>query len=179
MNIIIAGVGKVGLTLARQLASEGHDITLIDRDQLILEEAVERFESMAVCGNCASKDVLLQAGVEEADLVIAATNADEVNLLCCMTAHGIRSQIHTIARIRSPEYAEQVATMPEIFPLSMTVNPEKQAAEEIEKLLRFPGFPSHRGAAPGTTGAAGQRGLCAVGGRPDHRRRSDQRFDWR
>lgn len=140
MNIIIAGAGKVGLTLARQLATEGHDITLIDKNQLILEEAVEQFESMAVCGNCASKEVLLRAGVESADLVIAATNADEVNLLCCMTAHGINAGIHTIARIRSPEYAEQVMTMPEVFPLSLTVNPEKQAAVEIERLLKFPGF---------------------------------------
>ena len=140
MNIIIAGAGKVGLTVASQLASEGHDITLIDRSQQILEEAVEHVESMAVCGNCASKESLMRAGVQTADLLIAATNADEVNLLCCMTAHGIHPQIHTIARIRDPEYAEQIATMPEVFPLSMTVNPEKQSAEEIEKLLRFPGF---------------------------------------
>ncbi len=140
MNIIIAGTGKVGLTLARQLASEGHDITLIDRDSLILEEAVEQIEAMAISGNCASKDVLLRAGVEKAELVIAVTNADEVNLLCCMTAHGINSNVHTIARIRNPEYAEQVMTMPEVFPLSLTVNPEKQAAMEIERLLKFPGF---------------------------------------
>lgn len=140
MDIIIAGSGKVGLTLARQLESEGHNITLIDRDNPVLEEAVEQFECMAVCGNCASKEVLLRAGVKSADLVIAATSADEVNLLCCMTAHGINPKLHTIARIRSPEYAEQVMTMPEVFPLSMTVNPEKQAAIEIERLLKFPGF---------------------------------------
>ena len=140
MNIIIAGTGKVGLTLARQLAAEGHDITLIDEDQLILEEAVEQFESMAVCGNCASKEILLRAGVESANLVIAATGADEVNLLCCMTAHGLNSGIHTIARVRTPEYEEQIVTMPEVFPLSMTVNPEKQAATEIERLLQYPGF---------------------------------------
>ncbi len=140
MDIIIAGTGKVGLTLARQLASEGHNITLIDKDPLLLEEAVEKIEAMAVCGNCASKDVLLQAGIRNAQLVIAVTDADEVNLLCCMTAHGIHHGIHTIARIRSPEYAEQVVTMPEVFPLSLTVNPEKQAAMEIERLLKFPGF---------------------------------------
>ena len=140
MDIIIAGGGKVGLTLARQLIAEGHDITLIDRDPLVLEEAVERMDAMAVCGNCASKEILLQAGADKADLVIAATNADEVNLLCCMTAHGIHTGIHTIARIRNPEYAEQVMTMPEVFPLSLTVNPEKQAAIEIERLLKYPGF---------------------------------------
>ena len=140
MNIIIAGVGKVGLTLARQLVAEGHDITLIDKNSLVLEAAVEQFDAMALCGNCASKEVLVRAGVENADLVIAATNADEVNLLCCMTAHGICDRVHTIARIRNPEYAEQVMTMRSVFPLSLTVNPEKQAAIEIERLLKYPGF---------------------------------------
>ena len=140
MDILIAGTGKVGLTLARQLATEGHNITLVDQDSLILEEAVEQIEAMAVCGNCASREVLLRAGVEEAELVIAVTDADEVNLLCCMTAHGLNPKVHTIARIRDPEYAEQVAAMPEVFPLSMTVNPEKQAAQEIQRLLKFPGF---------------------------------------
>ncbi len=140
MNIIVAGAGKTGLTLARQMIAEGHNITLIDTDNRELESAVERYDAMAVCGNCASKEVLLQAGVESADLVIAATNADEVNLLCCMTAHGINRDVHTIARIRSPQYAEQVMTMPDVFPLSLTVNPEKRAAVEIERLLKFPGF---------------------------------------
>ena len=140
MNIIVAGAGKTGLTLSRQMIAEGHNITLIDRDNRVLEFAVERYDAMAVCGNAASKEVLLQAGVLEADLVIAATDADEVNLLCCMTAHGINRKLHTIARIRSPQYAEQVVTMPEIFPLSLTVNPEKRAAAEIERLLKFPGF---------------------------------------
>ena len=140
MDIIIAGTGKTGLTLAGQLIAEGHDLTLIDTNSRVLESALERYDAMAVCGNCASKDVLLQAGTKKADLLIAATDADEVNLLCCMTAHGINKNIHTIARIRRPEYAEQVMTMPEVFPLSLTVNPEKRAALEIERLLKFPGF---------------------------------------
>ena len=140
MNIIIAGGGKVGQTLARQLAAEGHDLTLIDRDNRVLETAVVRYDAIAVSGNCASKDVLLRAGVNNADLLIAATDADEVNLLCCMTAHGINRKLHTIARIRNPEYADQVMTMHDIFPVSMTVNPERQAAQEIEQLLKFPGF---------------------------------------
>ena len=140
MKIIIAGSGKTGLTLAGQLIAEGHDITLIDTQSTVLENTAGRYDAMAVCGNCASKQVLVQAGVESADLVIATTNADEVNLLCCMTAHGISSRIHTIARIRNPEYAEQVMTMPEVFPLSLTVNPEKRAAMEIERLLKYPGF---------------------------------------
>ena len=140
MDIIIAGTGKTGLTLARQLITEGHDLTLIDTDARVLESALERYDAMAVCGNCASMEILLQAGVKKADLLIAATDADEVNLLCCMTAHGISQNIHTIARIRRPEYAEQVMTMRDVFPLSLTVNPEKRAALEIERLLKYPGF---------------------------------------
>lgn len=140
MNIIIAGGGKVGQTLARQLAAEGHDLTLIDQRNSVLEKAVERYDAIAVSGNCASREVLLRSGVEEAELLIAATNADEVNLLCCMTAHGINRNLHTIARIRNPEYAEQIMTMRDTFPLSLTVNPEKQAAVEIERLLKYPGF---------------------------------------
>ena len=123
MNIIVAGAGKTGLTLARQMIAEGHNITLIDTDNRVRESAMERYDAKSVCGNCASKAVLMQAQVDSADLVIAATNADEVNLLCCMTAHGINKIIHTIARIRSPQYAEQVMTMPDVFPLSLTVNP--------------------------------------------------------
>jgi len=140
MDIIIAGGGKVGQTLARQLAAEGHDLTLIDTNSQVLESTVERYDAMAVAGNCASKEVLLQAGVQDADLLIAVTNADEVNLLCCMTAHGLNKNLHTIARIRNPEYAEQVMTMRDVFPLSMTINPEKLAAIEIERLLKYPGF---------------------------------------
>lgn len=140
MNIIIAGSGKVGHTLARQLAAEGHDLTIIDSSSRVLETAVERYDAIAIAGNCASKEVLLQANVKDADLLIAVTNADEVNLLSCMTAHGLNPNLHTIARIRNPEYSEQIMTMKDIFPLSMTVNPEKQAAKEIERLLKYPGF---------------------------------------
>lgn len=140
MNVIIAGNGKVGATLARQLSAEGHDLTMIDVNSKLLERTVEQIDVMAVPGNCASMSVLLEAGVKDADLLIAATDMDEVNLLCCMTAHGINSKIHTIARIRNPEYTDQIMEMRETFNLSLTVNPEKQAALEIERLLKFPGF---------------------------------------
>ncbi len=140
MHIIIAGSGKVGTTLARQLSAEKHDITLIDSDRQVLNTNMESFDVMAVQGNCASMEVLLQAGVKEADLLIAATNADEVNLLCCTTAHGLHPGIHTIARIRNPEYSQQIFRMRDVFALSMAVNPEKQAASEIHRLLKYPGF---------------------------------------
>ena len=140
MNIIIAGAGKVGKVLLRQLTAEGHALTVIDTDHHVLESTVVRYDAIGVQGNCASKAVLEQAGVADADLLITTTNADEVNLLSCLTAHGINPNIHTIARIRDPEYTEQIMTMRDTFPLSMTVNPEKLAAMEIERLLKFPGF---------------------------------------
>ena len=140
MNIIIAGDGKVGSTLARQLSAEGHDVMLIDSDANVLNSSIERFDLMGIHGNCASKKVLLQAGVKDAELLIAATGADELNLLCCTTAHGINPNLHTIARIRNPEYTEQIHEMRHIFALSMSVNPERQAAAEIERLLKYPGF---------------------------------------
>ena len=140
MNIIIAGAGKAGQALVRQLTAEGHALTVIDENNQVLESLVVQYDAIGVQGNCASKAVLLQARITNADLLIAATNADEVNLLCCLTAHGIHPNIHTIARIRDPEYTEQIMTMRDTFPLSLTVNPERQAAMEIERLLKFPGF---------------------------------------
>lgn len=140
MKIIIAGDGKVGSLLARQLSTEGYDLTLIDSNPKVLKSSEERYDIMAVQGNCASMDVLLQAGIRETDLLIAVTGADEINLLCCMTAHGINPKLHTIARIRNPEYTDQIYTMRNLFALSLVVNPERQAAVEIDRLLKYPGF---------------------------------------
>ncbi len=140
MKIIVAGGGKVGFSLVRQLIAEGHDLTLIDQNKAVLEVAAETYDIMAVDGNCASMPTLLRSGVKDADLLIAATNLDEVNLLCCMTAHNLNGKLHTIARIRNPEYTEQIYQMRDSFGLSFTVNPEKQAAVEIERLLKYPGF---------------------------------------
>ena len=140
MKIIIAGNGKMGAALTRQLAAEGDDLTLIDSNMKVLESSEERYDIMVVHGNCASMEVLTQAGVKEADLLIAMAGADEVNLLCCMTAHGLNPDIHTIARVCNPEYTNQIYAMRDMFGLSMVVNPERQAATEIERLLKYPGF---------------------------------------
>ena len=151
MNIIIAGDGKVGSMLTRQLSTEGHNITVIDSNPKVLENTVERYDVIAVHGNCASMDVLLQAGVKDANLLIAATNADEVNLLCCTTAHALNSKLHTIGRIRNPEYTEQIYRMRNVFGLSMVINPENQTAAEIDRLLKYPGFLRRDSFAKGTT----------------------------
>ncbi len=140
MNIIIAGGGKIGSALAFQLASEGYDVTVIDTEQEVIDECVEKYDVMGIKGNCASMQVLLDAGIENIDLLIAVTGADELNLLCCTTAHGLNPKLHTIARIRNPEYTEQIFTMRSVFGLSMAVNPERQTAVEIARLLKYPGF---------------------------------------
>ena len=140
MNIIVAGVGKVGSTLARQLTNEGYDLTLIDLNSKVLDNTIEQCDAISVTGNCATMGTLRQAGVAKADLFLALTGADEVNLLACMTAHSINPDIHTIARIRNPEYSEQIYSMRSAFGLSMTVNPERQTASRIERLIKFPGF---------------------------------------
>lgn len=140
MKILIAGGGKVGSNLAQQLSATGYDVTVIDQDQSVLDGIQERFDVMAVQGNCAAMNILLQAGVTEVDLLIAVTSEDEKNLLCCMTAHGLNPNLHTIARIRNPEYTDQIYTLRDLFGLSMIVNPERQAAIEIEHLLKYPGF---------------------------------------
>ena len=140
MNIIIAGDGKGGSTLTRQLTAEGHNITVIDSDSRVLQSSVERYDVISVHGNCASMTVLNQAGVRDAELLIAATSEDEINLLCCTTAHALNPKLHTIARIRNPEYTDQIYKLRDTFGLSMVFNPEKQAAQEIEHLLKYPGF---------------------------------------
>ncbi|MDO4285710.1 MAG: Trk system potassium transporter TrkA [Eubacteriales bacterium] len=140
MKILIAGDGKVGATLTRQLSAEGYDITLIDSDQEVLERSMEQYDVMTVYGNCASMDVLKTADVGEAQLLIAVTSADEVNLLSCLTAHALNPRIHTIARIRNPEYTGQAYSMREAFALSLSINPDRQAAVEIERLIKYPGF---------------------------------------
>ncbi len=140
MKIIIAGDGKVGFALTRQLSAEGYDITLIDSNTMVLEDTVNRYDVMSVGGNCASIDVLQEAGVKTADLLIATTAADEINLLCCLTAHKLNPRLHAIARIRNPEYSKHIYSMTDAFALSLSVNPEKLAAIEIEQLLKYPGF---------------------------------------
>ena len=92
---------------------------------------------MTVTGNCATMNVLEEAGISDAKLLIAATSADEINLLCCLTAHTLNPHIHTIARIRNPEYSDQIFKMSDKFALSLVVNPEKQAAHQMERLQNF------------------------------------------
>ncbi len=137
MRIIIVGCGKVGELLTSYIAKEGHDVVVVDTDQAIIEKAVNEYDVMGVVGNGASNSVQLEAGVDKANLVIAVTASDELNIMCCMAARRLGAR-HTIARVRNPEYAEQVAFMRKEYGLSMAVNPEYDAAQEIGRIIRFP-----------------------------------------
>ena len=139
MKIVIVGDGKVGFALTAQLAQEGHDIIVIDNNKKVLQESAEQLDVMVVHGNGAGVKAQKQAGVEDADLLIAATSADEINLLCCIVARKLGSA-HTIARVRNPEYVEQIYFLKDELGLSMTINPERAAAREISRLLQFPSF---------------------------------------
>ncbi len=139
MNIIIVGDGKVGAALATQMSAEGHDVTIIDPNPQVLSDSAEHLDIMAVIGNGASMATLRSAGVEKADVLIAATSRDELNLLTCLTAKKLGAK-RTIARVRNPEYSDQLVSMQEELGLSMTVNPEQAAAHEAYQLLQFPSF---------------------------------------
>ncbi len=137
MKIIIVGDGKVGLTLTEFLAQEGHDIMVIDRNPKVIDNVVNNFDIMGISGNGANYDILVEAGAEKADLLIAATSSDELNILSCLMAKKIGTK-NTIARVRNPEYAQQLPFIREELGLSMVVNPEFEAARDISRVLRFP-----------------------------------------
>lgn len=137
MKIIIVGCGKVGVTLAEKLNRENHDITLIDSDSDILRPVADSIDVMSVTGNGAVYQVQMEAGIADADLLIATTNSDELNMLCCLIAKKA-GNCHTIARIRNPEYSSEINFIREELNLSLAINPELAAAHEISRLLRFP-----------------------------------------
>lgn len=137
MNIIIVGAGKVGTTIADQLSSENHNITIIDLNQKKVEEAEEEFDAMGIVGNGASHQVQVEAGVMDAELLIAVTGSDELNLLCCLIAKKT-GKCQTIARVRNPIYSKEVNFIKRQMGLSVVINPELTAAQEISQLLRLP-----------------------------------------
>ncbi len=139
MKIVIVGDGKVGSALTVQLAKEGHDVVVIDSNKLVLEEAQKSLDIIVVHGNGATIKTQNQANVQGSDLLIAATSADETNLLCCITAHKLGCA-HTIARVRNPDYFSQLYEWKDELGLSMMINPELSTASEIFRLLQFPSF---------------------------------------
>ncbi len=138
MNIIIAGCGKVGQTLAEELSYEQeHNITVIDLKSSVVSDITAKLDIMGVVGSGASIDTLREAGIEETDIMIAVTGSDELNLLTCLIAKKA-GNCKTIARVRKPEYSKELNLFKEDLGLAMIINPEQTAASEIARVLRFP-----------------------------------------
>ncbi len=138
MKIVIVGCGKVGTSIARELNDEGHDISVVDNNRKAVNRLSETLDVLGIEGNGATFEVLSEAGAETADLVIAATARDEVNLYACLMARSAGVP-HTIARVRSPEYTSDLDRVKDQLGLSMSINPELTEAIEISRLLRFSG----------------------------------------
>ena len=132
MNIIIVGCGRIGSTLVEELSGENHDISIIDE-----KAHAETHDVLGVIGNGASYSILSDAGVETADIIIAVTNSDELNLLCCLIAKKA-GRCETVARVRNPVYYDEISFIKEEMGISVVLNPELSAAYEIARLLRFP-----------------------------------------
>ena len=137
MKIIIIGNGKVGYTLAEQLSLANHDLIVVDQHGTALQRADSNLDVMCVAGNGASIRTLMEAGAGQADLVIAVTNYDEVNIVCCLLAKKLGAG-HTIARIRDPEYSADAPLLQREIGLDMIINPEQAAAMEISRIFRYP-----------------------------------------
>lgn len=137
MKIIIVGCGNVGFTLAGQLSKEGHDITVVDTKEQLVENVSNSFDVLGVVGNGTSSNTQLEAGVDEADLLIAVTGSDELNLLCCLIAKKAGG-CHTIARVSNPAYNKEMSFIKEELGLAMIVNPQKATAREMARILKFP-----------------------------------------
>ena len=138
MKIVIVGCGKVGSSIANQLNAEGHEISVVDISPKAVKRLSESLDVMGIEGNGATFDALAEAGAQTADLVIAATARDEVNLYTCLLAKNSGAK-NTIARVRNPEYTNDLFRVKEALGLSMSINPELTAAIEISRLLRYSG----------------------------------------
>lgn len=137
MDIIIIGGGKVGYTLAKYLSNEGDNITVIDKDSKVVNRIAENLDVMSIKGNGTSLNILHEAGIAEADVLIAVTNSDEINMLCSLAAKKLGAK-HTIARVRTPEYSEELIMLKDELGIDLIINPEKEAAKEIAQLIKFP-----------------------------------------
>ena len=137
MKVIVVGDGKVGRTIVGHICNEGHEVIVIDTDQNTIEEIVSQYDVMGLCGNGASYDILKEAQADKADLLIAVTSTDETNILACLIAQKLGAK-STIARVRNVEYSNQTNIFRKDLGIAMTINPEKESANEIMKIVNFP-----------------------------------------
>ncbi len=136
MKIIVIGDGKVGTTITENISKEGHDVTIIDKNEKVIENLVNKYDVLGILGNGASYEILKSAGAKTADIVIASTSSDEINILACVFAKKLGAK-NTIARIRNYEYNEQVEEMKAHLDLTMTINPERETANDILNIINF------------------------------------------
>ena len=137
LKIIIVGCGKVGANLVDQLSKEGHDITVIDKKAEKIQDITNTYDVMGLVGNGASYSTQMEAGIEETDLIIAFTDSDELNLLCCTVAKRV-GKCAAIARVRTPDYSEETGYLREQLGLALIINPELEAAREVARILYLP-----------------------------------------
>lgn len=137
LKIIIVGCGKVGANLVDQLSKEGHDITVIDKKAEKIQDITNIYDVMGLVGNGASYSTQMEAGIEETDLIIAVTDSDELNLLCCTVARRV-GKCAAIARVRTPDYSEETGYLREQLGLALIINPELEAAREVARILYLP-----------------------------------------
>lgn len=137
LKIIIVGTGKVGSTLAEILTAEGNDVTIIDPNPEVIEDITTLLDVRGIVGNGSSYSTLIEAGIEDANLIIAVTNSDELNLLCCTLAKKV-GNCSSIARVRNPDYHDELNYLRDRLGISMIINPELEAAKEIARILHFP-----------------------------------------
>ena len=137
MNLIVIGAGKVGETLIADLINENHDIVVVDIDEERVQDAVNRYDINGITGGGLDRSVLLDAGVEKADFVIACTAQDEKNILCSVLAKRLGAK-YTIARVRDPEYFKEMSAVKEVLGLDFFFNPERQTGREIAQVMKFP-----------------------------------------
>lgn len=137
LSIVIVGCGKVGVTLVEQLSREGHDITVIDKDPALVEYINGTYDVMGIVGNGATYSVQKEAGIENTDLIIAVTESDELNLLCCTVAKRVAG-CAAIARVRNPDYSQDVGYLRERLGLAMIFNPELECGREAARMLSLP-----------------------------------------
>ena len=137
LNVIIVGCGKVGATVVEQLSKEETEITVIDKNSVRIQNIVNMYDVMGIVGNGASYSVQMEAGIEKADLIIAVTGSDELNLLCCTIAKQV-GNCNTIARVRTPDYSKEVGYLREKLGLAMIINREMEAAREISRIIYLP-----------------------------------------
>ena len=137
LNIIIVGCGKVGRALVEQLSKEGHYITIIDKNPEKIQSLTNLYDIMGIVGNGASYSVQMEAGIEDADLIISVTDSDELNMLCCTVAKQV-GDCSAIARVRTPDYSKEVSYLRDKLGLAMIINPELEAAKEAARILYLP-----------------------------------------